>query len=131
MKQDTLYAHSSESLTCMALAVGYFMYDVYICIWRYSENGFEYLIHAVLCCLAYLYPIYSNHLNYMGAAFLMWEGSTPFLYLRWYILKSGRGSTKYMSIANALFALSFFCCRVVYGPGKMLHPFESDILRRI
>lgn len=113
---DPLYASNSNSINCIVLASGYFIYDVFICLMRYGENGPEFLLHGVLCSLAYGFPVLSGCLHRMGAAFLMWELSTPFLYLRWVLLKSGRGETRLMGFANAAFALTFFGCRVVYGP---------------
>ena len=116
MKQDTLYSQTRDSQTCMSLAAGYFLYDLFICIYRYSENGPAFFLHGFVCCLAYAYPILSGHLHYMGASFLMWEISTPFLYFRWYLIKAGKGHTMLMHIANMLFAVAFFGCRIVYGP---------------
>ncbi|WPT13247.1 TLC domain-containing protein [Picochlorum sp. SENEW3] len=116
MRNDMLYAISDASRQCIVVASAYFIYDLYICVTRYSQNGFPFLVHGVLCCLAYAYPLLSGNMHYLGANFLMWEVSTPFLYLRWYLIKTERGDSPMMGIANALFALSFFACRVVSGP---------------
>lgn len=53
-----------------------------------------------------------------GAAFLMWELSTPFMYIRWLMLKAGLGSSAAMPLANVAFMLVFFGCRNVWGPGE-------------
>lgn len=116
MKQDLLYGTSAASRRCIAVASAYFFYDVYICITRYSENGLPFLIHGLLCSLAYTYPLLSGNMHYQGACFLMWELSTPFLYFRWTLIKTKRTDGILMSIANVLFALAFFGCRIVAGP---------------
>jgi hypothetical protein len=116
LARDKLYASNADSVTMMTIASGYFLYDVFICLARFGENGLEFFIHAFLCSLAYGYPILTGHLHRAGAGFLMWESSTPFLYLRWAMLKLGLGDTKWMKLANAGFILAFFGCRVVYGP---------------
>ena len=116
MREDLLYGTSVASMKCIAVASAYFFYDVYICITRFSENGFPFLIHGVLCSLAYAYPLLSGNMHYQGACFLMWELSTPFLYLRWFLIKTNRSNGTLMSIANVLFALAFFGCRIVAGP---------------
>jgi hypothetical protein len=113
---DPLYAVNATSTTCIVLAAGYFLYDIFVCVLRYNENGPAFLLHGALCCAAYGYPILKGFLHRVGAQFLMWELSTPFLYLRWLLLKGNLGESKLMGIANIAFALSFFGCRIVYGP---------------
>jgi len=116
LRRDKLYASNAHSTACIVYAAGYFLYDIYICTARFGENGHQFLLHAVLCCAAYGYPILTGHLHYVGACFLMWELSTPFLYLRWVLLKTNRGDGPLMKPANVAFVLVFFACRVVYGP---------------
>ena len=116
MTQNMLYGISDASRRCIVVASAYFIYDLYICATRYSQNGLPFLVHGLLCCLAYAYPLLSGNMHYLGANFLMWEVSTPFLYLRWYLIKTERSNSLMMGIANALFAVSFFACRVVSGP---------------
>jgi hypothetical protein len=103
----------------MILAAGYFLYDVILCITRFNENGIAFSIHAVVCCFAYFTAIVTGQLHHIGAGFLLWEASTPFLYFRWVLLKAGLAESKYlMPFANYAFILVFFFCRVVYGPRK-------------
>jgi hypothetical protein len=103
----------------MILTAGYFLYDVILCISRFNENGVAFSIHAVVCCIAYCTAILTGQLHHIGAGFLLWEASTPFLYFRWVLLKAGLAESKYlMPFANYSFIFAFFCCRVVYGPGE-------------
>ena len=97
------------------------MYDVYISLARFSDNGAAFVIHATLCCAAYSYSLLSHNLNYLGSCFLMWEISTPLLYLRWLVLKLNRKGAV-VAAANAAFVLSFMGCRVIYGPSESLLP---------
>ena len=117
---NPIHATSDASYTCIVLAAGYFLYDVFICITRFQENGFAFSLHAVVCCFAYCTAIVTGHLHHVGAGFLMWEFSTPFLYVRWVMLKAGLGNSKMMPVANYAFVLAFFACRIVYGPSKLL-----------
>ena len=68
-----------------------------------------------------------------GAAFLLWECSTPFVYARWFLFTLGRADTK-AYVANGLAMLaSFFIFRNVLGVGVPLHdtcaPLEHAIIR--
>lgn len=51
-----------------------------------------------------------------GAAFLLWELSTPFVYVRWVLLKLGRADSRLLLLNNMLGFLVFVCCRNIYGP---------------
>jgi len=117
---NALYRASPASHRCIQVASSYFVYDTYICLFRFAENGMPFLLHGVLCCLAYSYPLISGNMHFQGACFLMWELSTPFLYLRWFLIKARcrdvRKKAAWQGVANALFAVAFFACRIVYGP---------------
>jgi hypothetical protein len=106
----------------MAQAGGYFLYDLFICVAHYDQNGAAFLLHGALCCAAYWYPVLSGRLHYMGASYLMWELSTPLLYVRWVLLKRGHAKGRWMPRANAAFVLAFFACRIVYGPRELTTP---------
>lgn len=47
---------------------------------------------------------------------MMWELSTPLLYLRWVMLKSGMAESKWMNYVNYSFMAAFLGCRIIFGP---------------
>lgn len=50
-----------------------------------------------------------------GAAFLLWELSTPLVHLRWVLSQAGAGSTR-LYLANGLaMVVVFFACRPAWG----------------
>lgn len=63
-------------------------------------------------------PFYSLSVAFAGAAFLMWELSTPFLYLRWVLLKLGKADSKLAMLNSAIGFIVFFLCRNCFGPCK-------------
>ncbi|KAI7837854.1 hypothetical protein COHA_008342 [Chlorella ohadii] len=95
---------------------GYFLYDIIICLLKFSDNGFEFMLHAVVCCSVFLTATAKGVMHYYGAAFLMWELSTPLMYVRWLMLKAGLGKSALMPLVNVAFMLVFFGCRNVWGP---------------
>lgn len=116
IRSDPLYARSPAAATCIYIASGYFLYDLFICACRFTENNVAFLIHAIFCCCAYAYPVISGHLYHVGCAFMMWELSTPLLYVRWIMLKSGNADSKWMNHVNWAFMAAFMACRVIFGP---------------
>ena len=55
---------------------------------RSADNGSAFLVHAVVCATVYILSCLTGQLQFYGAAFLMWELSTPFMYARWLLLKA-------------------------------------------
>ena len=59
---------------------------------------------------------------------MLWEISTPFVHMRWFLYKIGRGSTR-LYLANGLAMMVVFClCRIVWGGCKF--PRSSGFLLR-
>lgn len=110
-----LYGRSPASRAAMAAAAGYFLFDLAVCLARFSENGPAFLLHAGACCACYWYTIATGRLHRAGAGFLMWELSTPFLYARWAARKMHAGP-RVARATDAAFVAAFFGCRVVFGP---------------
>ncbi len=50
-----------------------------------------------------------------AAGFLLWEMSTPFLHLRWFLFKVGREGTQAYALNALLGMLVFFGCRNFWG----------------
>ena len=50
-----------------------------------------------------------------GAAFLMWELSTPFVYMRWFLFTLGKAESKAYIINGLLMVGTFFVARNVFG----------------
>mgnify|MGYP001039783469 CR=1 FL=1 len=48
----------------------------------------------------------------------MWELSTPFVYVRWVLLKLGLADSRLFFVNNLVGFLVFISCRNIYGPCK-------------
>ncbi|CAD7695980.1 unnamed protein product [Ostreobium quekettii] len=115
MQSDHIYAFTPMSQLCMCITAGYFLVDLLICIWKYHEEGPLYLMHASFAFVLFAHGVISNLNHYYGAAFLMWEVSTPFVHLRWIMHKMDMGTTKIYFYNGLLMLLTFFGCRCVWG----------------
>ncbi|KAI3431524.1 hypothetical protein D9Q98_004574 [Chlorella vulgaris] len=107
-------SHASQRM--VEVASGYFVYDLIICLMKLNDNGFAFLIHAVVCFTVFTVAAFKGVLHYYGAAFLMWELSTPLMYARWLMLKAGWAHTDAFLYISIAFMAVFFACRNVWGP---------------
>lgn len=103
-----------------ALTVGYFLWDLGICLLHYELYGFEFLAH----CLSSLYVIGLGLkpfcLGWAGK-FLLFEASTPFVNNNWFITQLSRGASKppvpfWFNVLNGLLLMGvFFTVRILWG----------------
>lgn len=112
---DPVLGVSETSMAMVVISSGYFSYELATVVLRYEDEGAQFLVHALCCLFVYGYAVFFGTLHWFGAAFLMWELSTPFVHIRWWLSATGRGdSTLY--VANGLTMMAvFFLCRNVWG----------------
>lgn len=107
------------------MSTGYFLWDLLVS--TYEGWGVAFIAHAVACTFVYASAM-APFLHWHGLFFLLFEASTPFLHLRWLLIKLGWTKGLMFPIVNYGFALAFFLVRLAIGwPvsfywwGDMLH----------
>ncbi|KAJ1501855.1 hypothetical protein HMI56_002998 [Coelomomyces lativittatus] len=92
----------------------YFLWDT-LFSWVYVKYfGIPFLFHGVAAFCVFFFA-YKPFLMYFGAAFLVFEASTPFLNLHWYLDKLGYSGTFAQYINGCVLVVVFFLCRLVCG----------------
>ena len=104
---------SDESIFLSHFACGYFLYDVIMCLVRFKYVGLVFLCHAILAFVINLISIISNVGHFYTAAFLVWETSTPFINIRYFMHKLK--VYKFEKVNNAMIILIFFTFRIIWG----------------
>lgn len=111
--KPAIFGESPRAMLAFGIATGYFLWDIKVCLAEKKLNlGFT--IHAMLCCLVYLFGQFP-FLNYYGTFFLLFEASTPFLNLRNMLLLLGQTKHHLLPLSSNLFALVFFVVRILGG----------------
>ncbi|EFJ41140.1 hypothetical protein VOLCADRAFT_98909 [Volvox carteri f. nagariensis] len=127
-QSDRVYANSSLSYAMCYLSAGYFLHDLIMCAMRFALEGPLYTIHALACHLAYTFGAVTGFLHFHGAAFLMWEISTPFVHFRWLMYKIGMANSVLYLVNGLLMIVAFFGCRNVWGYFQS-YILVSDVVR--
>ncbi|KAA1469208.1 DUF887-domain-containing protein [Dentipellis sp. KUC8613] len=116
---DRAFAWDAQAGGLYAIAAGYFLWDTVESLVHYEDPGF--IVHGVACLGIYTLA-FRPFLGYYGARFLLWEMSTPFLNIHWFLDKMGRTGTT-LQLVNGIALLSTFACvRLLYG-GLMSYRF--------
>ncbi|GLB34737.1 putative TRAM, LAG1 and CLN8 homology domain [Lyophyllum shimeji] len=121
--QDRAFGWDHRTGYVHAIACGYFLWDSLDAIVNFTDLGF--VIHGVACFAIYTMS-FKPFVAYYGTRCLLWETSTFFLNIHWFLDKTGRtGSTA--QLINGFFLLSsFFGVRLVYG-GKVSYDFVHTL----
>ncbi|RKP20589.1 DUF887 family protein [Rozella allomycis CSF55] len=93
---------------------GYFLYDVICCIKYFKLFGIGFLIHGVACLIVYL-GSFRPFLMYHGGYFLLYESTTPFLNIHWFLHKLGKSGSKEQKINGVILAVTFLVVRIIFG----------------
>eukprot|EP01023_Acetabularia_acetabulum_P063112 TRINITY_DN7885_c0_g1_i2.p1 TRINITY_DN7885_c0_g1~~TRINITY_DN7885_c0_g1_i2.p1 ORF type:complete len:271 (-),score=6.80 TRINITY_DN7885_c0_g1_i2:293-1105(-) len=115
LAQNTMFGHSNYSEMLVAVSTGFFLHDCVMCWIRLNEEGAAYLIHGCCCCYTFSFFLVTQNMHWYGAAFLMWELSTPFVHLRWLLYKLGKEESIAYVLTFVCMFIAFFLARNVWG----------------
>jgi len=115
LRDDPLYGTSPAGEALVTLSAGYFVHDLLVVCLCLEEAGLGFLLHAFFCSALYCYGVFYQQLHYFAAAFILWEMSTPFVQLRWFLYEMGMKNTR-VYVANGIMMMAaFFLSRLVMG----------------
>lgn len=101
-----------------AISIGYFIWDLFVCLTNFKLYGFEFLAHAIGSLLVISITL-KPFVQVWGPKFLIFEASTPFVNVNWYIsqmLRMGYTVPTWINIVNGLCLMSvFFFVRLIWG----------------
>ncbi|KYF41961.1 TLC domain protein [Toxoplasma gondii TgCatPRC2] len=124
--------------------VGYFVWDFVVIVWNWSPGAPQWLLHCVVCIFTVANPFIvlpgEPPMSFYAASLILFELSTPFLALRYFMLrayvfhpkspeelceqKDGRDGAPKLPFAytfvSVAFAVVFFSVRIVWGLGWLI-----------
>ncbi|KAJ9088902.1 hypothetical protein DSO57_1018299 [Entomophthora muscae] len=134
LMKNKVFGYTTYSGDVYAVTCGYFVWDiVYVLV---QGQHMSFLLHGIACLAVFLYS-YTPFLNYYGSAFLMFELSTPFLNLVYFMVTTIHGfgfefasvfisnlflqdkcsysKTLLFKLNGIVLLLVFFLVRIVFG----------------
>ncbi|KAI8054304.1 TLC domain-containing protein [Syncephalis plumigaleata] len=111
---DKLFGYDTYAGNVYAYTCGYFLWDGLTSLRYVRHFGVSFLLHGVVCFSVYIFS-FRPFLNYFGAVFLMFELSTPFLNIHWFMDKTGMTGTVWQAINGAILLMAFFVARIIFG----------------
>lgn len=114
LQEDMLYGKTDMSNLLTGIAAGYFLYDLLGCLYYFSEFGVQFTLHGLLCFLVYFLGL-RPFLHAFSPVFLMFELSTPFLNVNWFMDKLGMTGSSAQFYNGLALVCSFIGARIFFG----------------
>ncbi|CCD24345.1 Tda4p NDAI_0D00310 [Naumovozyma dairenensis CBS 421] len=116
----TTYHHHYTSMVA-SLTLGYFIWDLLVCLKHFKLYGFQFLGHAVGALYVMIIALKPFCQPWIGK-FVLYEASTPFVNINWFIIQLTDPITKkcviptWVNVLNGLMLLVvFFLVRIAWG----------------
>ncbi|KAJ9610333.1 hypothetical protein H2200_005110 [Cladophialophora chaetospira] len=112
--RSRLLGYSPMAARVQASAAGYFLWDILVSVLYLPILGPSSFIHGV-CALSITMLGFYPFANYYGINFVLYELSTPFLNIHWFMDKSGLTGSTWQLINGICLMGTFFASRIGWG----------------
>ncbi|KAF9585883.1 hypothetical protein BGW38_000236 [Lunasporangiospora selenospora] len=112
--QDKIFGYDFHAGQVYAVACGYFLWDSIHSIRHFKDFGLGFVFHG-LCSFGVFIFSFRPFLMYYGSVFLMFELSTPFLNIHWFMDKTGLTGTFFQLVNGIILLAVFLCARIIFG----------------
>ncbi|KAF9437212.1 hypothetical protein BGZ76_001615 [Entomortierella beljakovae] len=114
LKKDRIFGYDFYAGQVYAISCGYFLWDTVHSIRNIKAFGVGFVFHGV-CSFSVFILSFRPFLNYYGAVFLMYEISTPFLNINWFMDKLEMTGSTFQLINGVLLLAAFLFVRIIFG----------------
>eukprot|EP01069_Polyplicarium_translucidae_P005026 Polyplicarium_translucidae@DN2705_c0_g1_i3.p1 len=130
LREDKFNGTNPATDFMFVVMLGYFLWDSAVCIWHYRSFGMTFLLHGVICFVSlYVQQVATtDRLNWYLCALALSEASTPFLHIRYVLLKGKATSTRLFTFANTMFLALFVSVRLIAIPSCMTGPLLKELV---
>ncbi|KAF9212234.1 hypothetical protein CPC16_001041 [Podila verticillata] len=112
--QDRIFGYDFHAGQVYAVACGYFLWDTLHSVRHVKDFGIGFVFHG-FCSFSVFIFSFRPFLQYYGSVFLMFELSTPFLNIHWFMDKLGMTGSAYQLVNGIVLLSVFFSARIVFG----------------
>ncbi|KAL2824640.1 TLC domain-containing protein [Aspergillus cavernicola] len=111
---ERVFGYTGSCALISSLAVGYFIYDLIVSTIYLRMFGIGMFFHAV--CALWVFSFgYGPFLNYYAPVFILYELSSPFLNIHWFLDKVNMTGSSLQWYNGMALLIVFFCCRLIWG----------------
>ncbi|KAF7512884.1 hypothetical protein GJ744_011987 [Endocarpon pusillum] len=121
---ERVYGYTGGCGMIQGLAAGYFLWDLVVTSRNVGIFGWGMWAHGV-CALCVFSFGFRPFLNFYGPTFILYELSSPFLNIHWFLDKLHLTGSKYQWYNGIILLASFFGCRLVWGTYQSIRVYQD------
>lgn len=122
--EERVWGYTGASGFIQAFAAGYFLWDLVVTSLNFDVFGIGTLAHAIAALFVYSLG-FRPFVNYYATVFILWELSTPFLNVHWFMDKVDMTGSRAQLYNGMMLLATFFSCRLVYGTYSSFRVFHD------
>lgn len=116
--EDHIYGFTPLASLLSVHSAGFFttdLIDMLLYVKPFKFQDYVYLVHHAIGIVGFGIAGKFGLFTYYCSAVLLFELSTPFIGMRWWLIQWGHGSTKIFKIIELGFVVAFILVRIVWG----------------
>ncbi|PIG89010.1 hypothetical protein AARAC_008425 [Aspergillus arachidicola] len=121
---ERIYGYTGMSGLLQALAEGYFVYDIIVSTMHIRMFGVGMLFHAISALWVFSFG-FRPFVNFYSPTFILYELSSPFLNIHWFLDKLNLTGSKLQWYNGMLLLSVFFSCRLVWGTWQSIFVYKD------
>ncbi|KAI9761543.1 MAG: SWI/SNF complex component snf12 [Chaenotheca gracillima] len=122
--RERVWGYTGAGGLTQALAAGYFLWDLQVTAFNVGIFGWGMLAHAVSAVVVFSFG-FRPFVNYYGPTFILYELSSPFLNIHWFLDKVNMTGSKMQWYNGILLLSTFFGCRLVWGTYQSVRVYQD------
>ncbi|RAL09913.1 TLC domain-containing protein [Aspergillus homomorphus CBS 101889] len=111
---ERVYGYTGVCGLVSAFAAGYFIYDLIVSAVYIKMFGVGMLFHGISALWVFSFG-FRPFVNFYSPVFILYELSSPFLNIHWFLDKVNMTGSKLQWYNGMLLLFTFFSCRLVWG----------------
>ncbi|KAF9350378.1 hypothetical protein BGX26_011429 [Mortierella sp. AD094] len=127
LMKNKIFGYDYYAGQVYSVACGYFLWDTLHSIRHMKEFGIGFVFHG-LCSFSVFMLGFRPFLQYYGSVFLMFELSTPFLNIHWFMDKLGMTGSIYQLVNGVILLSLFLSVRIMFGIYMSYQTYQTAIL---
>jgi len=115
MTWPSFVSKSDEAILYACISAGFFIADFILCVVQHEEHGNQFVLHAAAGLTGCVFClVFGEGLLYL-MLLMLFEVSTPFLHMRWWLLEYGFKDSIFYLVNGLLLVATFTTFRLVIG----------------
>ncbi|KAJ2687904.1 hypothetical protein IWW39_002595 [Coemansia spiralis] len=121
---DKLFGFDNYAAWVYTLVCGYFLWDICVSVGDAKKLGVGFIVHAFASFGVYILS-FRPSLQYYGASFIMFEASTIFLNMNWWMDKLGMTGSRLQLYNACTLLFLYLSVRLIFGVYMSYHLFAD------